>query len=195
MAIKIEMAFVQLAGLLTFVCGVAFAGELIVVPLGSGEASASPSPGQVNREAGIDNEARARMYGDPNRGTVPNIIIIAPEGSAAEAAAEKNREAMIRNRLRAKAQSQGKDGNRSGNNTLVILPGTPPGGLDSQRPLDTAMDRARSWSDGDGGRRPCTSATVSLGTVGNVVVVDRSGDPTSNAQGVNTIAVGGGGCR
>ncbi len=122
------------------------------------------------------------MYGDPSKETSHNIIVIDPNGSE-NSASDKNREATIRNRQRAKAQSQGKDANK--NNTLIILPGT----ASSQAALDAAMDRAHALSDGEPSRRPCTTASVSVGTVGGVTVVDRAGDNNS----INTVAVGG--CR
>ena len=191
MAIRMDAAIVRLAMLLSLalVCGVAVAGEVIVVPLTPGGASAPSDPAQANRDATIDNANKARAYSDPNSGS-HNVIILAPGGG--NSTADKNREALLRNRMRSNNQSQGnKDGSRSGN-TLVILPGTPAGTPDSRSALDSAMDRAHAYSD-DGGRRPCTNASVSVGTVGNVVVIDRSGDATSAAQGVNTVAVGG--CR
>ncbi len=191
MTVRIGTAIVRVALPLCLVCGGALAGELIVVSPVAGGVSAPPEPGQATRDAAIDNALKARSYIDPARDSPHTIIIVAPEGDAASTA-DRNREALLRERLRAKAQSQGKDGNRNGN-TLVILPGTPPGTPNSQAPLDAALDRARAYSDGDATRRPCTNATVSVGTVGTVVVVDRAGDAASTAQGVNTVAVGG--CR
>ena len=192
MTIRIGTALVSVMTLVSLACGFALAGEVIVVTPVPGGASASPDTAQTNRNAAIDNALKAQEYSDPSKTPRTTTVIILPQNGPNSSTADKNREALLRSRLRANGQSQGKEGNRSGN-TLVILPGTPAGTPDSRSSLDRAMDRAHSYSDGDGGRRPCTNATVSVGTVGNVVVVDRSGDPTSTAQGVNTVAVGG--CR
>lgn len=191
MAIRIDTAIVQGMVLLCLVGGVALAGEVIIVAPTTGGVAAPPDSGQTSRDTAIDNALKARTYADPGKASPQTVIIVSPNGPAASTA-DKNREALLRNRLNARTQSQGQNGSRSGN-TLVILPGTPAGTPNSQAPLDAAMDRARAYSEGDAGRRPCTNATVSVGTVGSVVVVDRSGDPTSAAQGVNTVAVGG--CR
>jgi len=191
MAIRIDTAIVQGMMMLCLVCGFAVAGEVIIVAPTNGGGASPPDPAQTSRDAAIDNALKARTYSDPGKGSPSTVIIVSPNGPAASTA-DKNREALLRNRLNARTQSQGQNGSRTGN-TLVILPGTPSGTPNSQAPLDAAMDRARAYSEGDAGRRPCTSATVSVGTVGSVVAVDRSGDPTSAAQGVNTVAVGG--CR
>ena len=182
MSNKIGMAAVVFAALTLLTGGGAFAGEVIIVPMGGD--TAPPSPGQVNRDAAIDNGLKARQYGDPDH---PGpALIIAPAAGPNATTADRNREALLRNRLRAHNQSQGGTGT-----TLVIAPGA---GVSSQNALDAAMDRAHSLSDGDAAnRRPCTNATSSVGMVGTAVAVDHSGDPTSAAQGVTTVAIGG--CR
>ena len=178
---RLGMAAIIVAALVLLNGGSVRAGEVIIVPQGAG--AMPPDPGQINRDAAIDNGLKARQYGDPDH---PGPALIIAPAASPDSTAERNREALLRNRLRAHNQSQSGTGT-----TLVIAPGA---GVSSQNALDTAMDRANAFSDGDAAnRRPCTNATSSVGTVGNTVAVDRSGDPTSAAQGVTTVAVGG--CR
>lgn len=159
---------------------------------GGGEPTVIVTPGgggdpQSNHDALLQNGAKAGAYVRPagNGGQAPNVIILGP-GGAEEA------DPLARNRARAQTLSRGRKPGTSGAQTLVIVPGASPTEEPSNRQrLDADMDKARAWSDGDAAaRRNCTGATVSVGTVGNVAVVDRNGNATSVSQGVNTTSIG-----
>ncbi|MFN3076349.1 MAG: hypothetical protein ABT940_05630 [Alphaproteobacteria bacterium] len=158
-----------------------------------------PTSAESNARVLETNRARAQDYVSPSKsqGKPPTVVILAPDDPQAVVNQPRTNAANLsRNRNKAKSYSSGGVTPQPGQTVIVVPGGAATAGgagpMSNAARLESNTDKAKAWLGEDSQRRPCTSATASIGVIGDVAV-DLGRGSSSSAVGVNNAAIGG--CR